>query len=101
MKVSLSKILPVLSVRIQLLYPKKFGLGESVIGIIRALFIMPTTFVGIGIDAVKRMSVQKLSSAGLNAPPALPVTKHVRTSSRNAAHVWIGRLMSAMAVIKK
>ena len=55
----------------------------------------------IDIIVEKRMLVTKLFFVGLNVLPVRLVTKHVTTSKKNVAIVWIEHLMFVMGVIRK
>jgi len=89
------------SAKIQLLSLKKLKHEESLTGIIKARSPIKRTSVFIDIIVEKRMLVTKLFFVGLNVLPVRLVTKHVTTSKKNVAIVWIEHLMFVMGVIRK
>ena len=89
------------SAKIQLLSLKKLKHEESLTGIIKARSSIKRTSVFIDIIVEKRMLVTKLFFVGLNVLPVRLVTKHVTTSKKNVAIVWIEHLMFVMGVIRK
>ena len=80
---------------------KKLKQEESLTGIIKARSSIKKPSVFIDIIVEKRMLVTKLFFVGLNVLPVRPVTKHVTTSKKNVAIVWIEHLMFVMGVIRK
>ena len=89
------------SAKIQLLSLKKLKQEESLTGIIKARSSIKKPSVFIDIIVEKRMLVTKLFFVGLNVLPVRLVTKHVTTSKKNVAIVWIEHLMFVMGVIRK